>query len=164
MADEEKLTAALSKLQYTVGVACVGRGGVENGLTVGWMSQVSFDPPMVAFAVDRVHYSEEFLRSTKNFVLNLLPESGGKRLAAHFAHEAYAGEDKLKSVPSRAADSGAAILEDALAYLDCEVVSMHPTGDHVLVIGKVEDGGVLREGAPLTTASGLRYQKSKPRK
>ncbi len=164
MADaDDKRTSALSKLQYTVGVACVGRGGVENALTVGWISQVSFDPPMVAFAVDRLHYSEEFLRSTKSFVLNILPESG-KRLAAHFAHESYAGEDKLKVVPNRAADSGAAILEDALAYLDCEVVSMIPTGDHILVIGKVEDGAVLREGAALTTASGLRYQKSKPRK
>lgn len=161
MADDP-VTSALGKLQYTVGVACVGRGGVENGLTVGWMTQVSFEPPMVALAVDRVHYSEEFLRSTRSFVLNILPESG-KRLATHFAREAFAGQDKLEAVASRPAGSGAAVLEDALAYLDCEVVSMHPAGDHVLVIGRVEEGGVLREGAPLTTASGLRYQKSKPR-
>jgi flavin reductase (DIM6/NTAB) family NADH-FMN oxidoreductase RutF len=160
---QSEVAAALEKLQYTVGVLCVGRGGVENALTVGWMSQVSFDPPMVMVALDRVHYSEEFIRSTKNFVLNILPETD-KQLAGHFARESFAGQDKLKSIPTRPADSGAAILEDALAYLDCEVVATHPAGDHLLVIGKVEAAGVLREGGALTTAAGLRYQKSKPRK
>jgi len=162
MADT-KISGALDKLQYTIGVVCVGRGGVENALTVGWMSQVSFDPPLVMVAVDRVHYSEEFLRSTKSFVLNLL-SNADKRLAAHFAHESYAGEDKLKAIATRSADSGAAILDDAIAYLDCEVVAIHPAGDHLLVIGKVEDAAVLREGAVLTTASGIRYLKSKPRR
>jgi flavin reductase (DIM6/NTAB) family NADH-FMN oxidoreductase RutF len=153
--------AALDKLQYSIGVMCVGRGGAENALTVGWISQVSFDPPMVAVAIDRVHYSEEFLRSTSNFVLNLLPETE-KRLAAHFARESMVGQDKLKGVATRPANSGAAILEDALAYLDCEVAAIHQAGDHFLVIGKVEDAGVLRDGAVLSSASGLRYQKSKP--
>jgi flavin reductase (DIM6/NTAB) family NADH-FMN oxidoreductase RutF len=158
---ENRAAAALEKLQYTVGVLCVGRGGAENALTVGWISQASFDPPMVVVAIDRVHYSEEFLRSTKNFVLNLLPENE-KRLATHFARESVLGQDKLKTVATRPANSGAAILEDALAYLDCEVTAMHPAGDHVLVVGKVEDAGVLREGAALTSISGLRYRKSKP--
>ncbi len=160
---QSDVSAALEKLQYTVGVLCVGRGGVENALTVGWMTQASFDPPMVVVAVDRVHYSEEFIRSTKNFVLNILPETD-KRLAGHFAHESVAGQDKLKGIATRPAGSGAAILEDALAYLDCEVVATHVAGDHLLVIGKVEDAAVLREGAALTTGAGLRYQKSKPRK
>jgi flavin reductase (DIM6/NTAB) family NADH-FMN oxidoreductase RutF len=157
---ESQVAAALEKFQYTIGVMCVGRGGAENALTVGWMSQASFNPPMVVAAIDRVHYSEEFIRSTKNFVLNLLPEDD-KRLAAHFARESVVGQDKLKAVATRAAESGAAILEDALAYLDCEVVAIHPAGDHFLVVGKVEGAEVLREGSVLTTASGLRYQKSK---
>jgi flavin reductase (DIM6/NTAB) family NADH-FMN oxidoreductase RutF len=160
---ENSVASVLEKFQYTVGVLCVGRGGVENALTVGWMSQVSFDPPMVMVAVDRVHYSEEFLRSTKNFVLNLLAASD-KRLAGHFARESWAGEDKLEGLATHPADSGAAILEDALAWLDCEVTAIHPIGDHLVVIGRVEDAGALREGAVLTTATGLRYQKSKPRR
>jgi flavin reductase (DIM6/NTAB) family NADH-FMN oxidoreductase RutF len=39
----------LAKIPYGVSVVTMGRGGakVENGLTVSWMSQVSFDPPML---------------------------------------------------------------------------------------------------------------------
>ena len=59
----------------------------------------------------------------------------------------------------------AAILTDALSFLDCEVVALHEAGDHVLVVGQVVDGGIVNYGEPLTTAAsaGLRYQKFTPR-
>jgi flavin reductase (DIM6/NTAB) family NADH-FMN oxidoreductase RutF len=109
-------------------------------------------------AVDKLHYSLDLLRSTKNFCVNLLGEDQGA-LAGRFARQAMAGEDKLADVPQRPADSGAAILTDAVAYFDCEVTSIVEAGDHALVVGRVDDAGLLKERAPLTSASGLRYRK-----
>jgi flavin reductase (DIM6/NTAB) family NADH-FMN oxidoreductase RutF len=150
----------LAKIPYGVSVVTMGRGGaqVENGLTVSWMSQVSFNPPMLMVAVDKLHYSLDLLRSTKNFCVNLLGENQGA-LAGRFARQATTGEDKLADVPQRPADSGAAILTDAVAYFDCEVASIVEAGDHVLVVGRVEDAGLLKDRAPMTSASGLRYRK-----
>lgn len=150
----------LAKIPYGVSVVTMGRGGaqVENGLTISWLSQVSFDPPMLMVAVDKLHYSVDLLRSTKNFCVNLLGEDQ-TALAGRFSRQATTGEDKLADVAQRPGDSGAAILTDAVAYFDCEVTSMVEAGDHMLVIGRVEDAAVLREGAPLTSASGLRYRK-----
>ena len=158
---DEKMMQALEKIPYGVAVVTVGRGSAENGLTVSWMSQVSFDPPMIAVAIDKVHYSEEFLRSTKTFVVNLLGEDQ-KKIAGHFARESMAGDNKLASLNTRASDGGAAILTDALAYFDCEAVHFFPVGDHLLVVGKVEDAGLLKDGKPLTSESGIRYRKSRP--
>jgi flavin reductase (DIM6/NTAB) family NADH-FMN oxidoreductase RutF len=109
-------------------------------------------------AVDKLHYSVDLLRSTKNFCVNLLGEDQAA-LAGRFAKQATTAEDKLADVAQRPADSGAAILTDAVAYFDCEVTSMVETGDHVMVIGKIEDAAVLKERAPLTSASGLHYRK-----
>jgi flavin reductase (DIM6/NTAB) family NADH-FMN oxidoreductase RutF len=148
----------LAKIPYGVSVVTLGRGGVENGLTIAWLSQVSFNPPMLMVAVDRLHYSIDLLRSTKNFCVNLLGEDQAA-LAGRFARQATTAEDKLADVAQRPADSGAAILTDAVAYFDCEVTSMVETGDHVMVIGKIEDAAVLGERAPLTSASGLHYRK-----
>ena len=155
------IRAALEKLPYPVSVVSVGRGGVENALTISWLCQVSFEPPMVMFSMDKRHYSEELLRSTKTFVVNVLGE-GQEKLGGHFARQAMAGEDKLAATASREAPGGARILNDALAWLDCEVDAIHPAGDHLLVLGKVLDGAVQRQGAALTTASGMRYRKAKP--
>lgn len=162
MAQQNLIGAVLEKIPYGVAVVSVGRGGVENALTVSWMTQVSFDPAMIAIAVAGVHYSEEFLRSTKNFCVNLLREDQ-RRVAGHFARESVTGEDKFAGIATRPAPSGAAILADSLAWLDCEVVAIHRTGDHLLVIGRIEDAGVLSDGNPLTSASGVRYQKSRAR-
>ena len=150
----------LARIPYGVSVVTMGRGGVqvENGLTVSWMSQVSFNPPMLMVAVDKLHYSLDLLRSTKNFCVNLLGHDQTV-LAGRFAKQATTAEDKLADVAQRTADSGAAILTEAVAYFDCEVASMLEAGDHMVVIGRVEDAAMLNDRAPLTSASGLRYRK-----
>src|ERR1017187_3528665 len=145
----------LAKIPYGVSVVTMGRGGakVENGLTISWMSQVSFNPPMLMIAVDKLHYSVDLLRSTKNFCVNLLG-ADQTALAGRFAKQATNSDDKLAEVAQRPAESGAAILTDAVAYFDCEVASITEAGDHLVVIGKIEDAAVLNDRAPLTTASG----------
>ena len=150
----------LAKSPYGVSVVTMGRGGVkvENGLTISWMSQVSFNPPMLMVAVDKLHYSLDLLRSTKNFCVNLLGEDQ-TALAGRFAKQATTGDDKLADVAQRPADSGAAILTDAVAYFDCEISSMVEAGDHMLVVGRIEDAAVLKDRAPMTSAAGLRYRK-----
>jgi flavin reductase (DIM6/NTAB) family NADH-FMN oxidoreductase RutF len=150
----------LAKIPYGVSVVTTGRGGtqVENGLTVSWLSQVSFVPPMLMVAVDKLHYSVDLLRSTKSFCVNLLADNQAA-LAARFAKPATTADDKLASVAQRPAASGAAILTDAVAYFDCEVVNLVEAGDHLLVIGRIEDAEVLKDAAVLTSASGLRYRK-----
>jgi flavin reductase (DIM6/NTAB) family NADH-FMN oxidoreductase RutF len=151
----------LAKIPYGVSVVTTGRGGaqVENGLTISWLCQVSFSPPMLMIAVDKQHYSLDILRSTKNFCVNLLGEDQ-TALAARFAKQATTGEDKLANLPQRPAESGAAILTDAVAYFDCEVESTLEAGDHLLVIGRVEDAAIQRFAPVLTSSSGMRYRKS----
>ena len=147
----------LAKIPYGVSVVTTGRGGVENGLTVSWMSQVSFEPPMLMVSVNKLHYSSDLFRSTKNFCVNLLGQ-GQLPLAGHFAKQSMAGDDKLALIAQRPSDSGAAILTESVAYFDCEVTNIVEAGDHLLVIGRVEDAAVLNDGAPLNSASGLRYR------
>jgi flavin reductase (DIM6/NTAB) family NADH-FMN oxidoreductase RutF len=141
-----------------ISVVTVGRGGVENGLTVSWASPVSFDPPQFLIAVNKNHYSTELLDSTKNFVINVLKKDQSN-LAGHFAKPSFSDREKLDGVTTREAPSGGAILEDALAYFDCEVVGSHNYGDHNIYVGKVIDAGLLGEGDPLTTLEGMQYVK-----
>ena len=157
----QKFTQVLQKFPLPVAVITVGRGGAENGLTVSWLCPASFDPPQVMFAADRLHYSMDFLRSTRNFTVNVLRE-GQQRIAGHFARQSMTQEDKLESVPTRESQTGAAILTEALSYLDCEVIAMYEAGDHVIVVGAVVDAGILNDGAPLASMSGLQYRKDGP--
>jgi flavin reductase (DIM6/NTAB) family NADH-FMN oxidoreductase RutF len=158
---QETFAEALRRYPTAVSVVTVGRGGAHNGLTVSWASPVAFDPPMFMFAVDRLHYSVDFLRSTRNFAVNVLRE-GQERIAGHFARQSMTGEQKLDGVATREGATGAAILADALAWFDCEVTALHEAGDHLIVLGKVVDAGLGPDGKPMTSTAGLRYAKGAP--
>jgi flavin reductase (DIM6/NTAB) family NADH-FMN oxidoreductase RutF len=153
-----KVDEVLKKLPLGVSVVTVGRGGVENGLTVSWAMPVSFSPMHVAIAIDAQHYSNEFLKSTKSFVLNVL-EKGQTQLAAQFAKQSFSDKGKLAGVETREGESGSPILTAALCYFDCEVVGHHAYGDHILYVGKVVDAAILNDGAPMLSVEGMRYQK-----
>jgi len=157
----EQFADVLRGIPLVVSVVTVGRGGADNALTVSWAAPVAFDPPHFMIAVDQHHYSVDFLKSTRNFTVNVLRE-GQERLAGRFARQSMTQEDKLDAVPVREGETGAAILTDALAYFDCELVSASVVGDHLLVVGRVVDAGVLNGGRPMQTSAGLRYQKASP--
>ena len=80
---EADIAKVLKKIPYPVSVVTVGTGGAENGLTISWMSQVSFDPPLIMFAIDKNHYSNLPLGS-QSFVVNLL-KSDQSHIAGHYA-------------------------------------------------------------------------------
>ena len=157
--DSKSFAEVLRKFPLAVSVVTVGRGGAENALTVSWATPVSFEPPMFLVAVNRVHYSLDFVKSTRNFTVNVLAE-GQEKLAGQFARQSMQGEDKLSGVPHREGQTGAAILTDAVAYFDCELVSWLEAGDHHLIVGRVVDAGVLHDAKPLAGGAALRYQKS----
>jgi flavin reductase (DIM6/NTAB) family NADH-FMN oxidoreductase RutF len=159
----ESFADVLRSVPLFVSVVTVGRGGAENGLTVSWAAPVSFEPPHFMIAVDRHHYSADFLRSTKNFAVNVL-RADQARIAGQFAKQSMAGEDKLAGLKLKESQTGAAILADALAWFDCELTAIHEVGDHLLVIGEVVDAGVNGAGDALTTTvAGLRYLKAGPK-
>jgi len=45
--------------------------------------------------------------------------------------------------------TGAPILDDALAFVDCETIDEHYAGDHIIVVGRVIELGYASEGRPL---------------
>lgn len=155
---EKKFKNELAKIPYSVSIVTVGLGGTENGLTISWLSQVSFDPPMLMFAIDKNHYSAELVEDVPSFVVNLL-SAEQMPMAAHFAKPSMSDRAKIEEYETRQTATGLAILSDALAYFECDVVDRHEAGDHILVIGEISDAGILNDAEPLTTAQGMRYAK-----
>ncbi len=126
-----------------------GAAGRYNGSVVTWATQVEMtDPARVAVAVAKSDYTYEFVSSSRVFALHLL----GKEqvdLARHFGFQSGRKVDKFAAVPFEAGVTGAPVLRDALGYVECRVVQELDTGPHVLFVGEVAGGAMLREGEPL---------------
>lgn len=138
------LFASLTHGVYVVGVSAEGR---KNAFTAAWVMQTSFQPPMLALSINPQHSSFALLKAGGGFTVNVL-KSGQRELALHFARRVV--DAKLASAAWREAGNGAPILDEAMAWFECELAGEMPSGDHVLVLGRVVDGGLAAaQAAPM---------------
>ena len=141
---------ALRKIPHGVYVVGVRQGAQLNAFTATWFTQVSFTPPLVALGIKKDSHSFEMIKQDKVFSVNLLGKDQ-KPIAEHFVKPATVVGEKLKEVRHRVGKTGAPILEEASAYVECEVreIANH-LGDHAVVIGEVVDAGVRKDELALT--------------
>ena len=119
---------------YVVGVA---HGETRNAFTAAWVMQVSYDPLLLALSINSNHSSYRLLKEGRSFSVNVL-KKGQLDLADHYGRRA--GADKLALTDWTNDRIGPPLLREGLAWFKCQVVSEHPVGDHVLVVGRVIDG------------------------
>jgi 3-hydroxy-9,10-secoandrosta-1,3,5(10)-triene-9,17-dione monooxygenase reductase component len=74
------------------------------------------------------------MRRTRRFGVNVLG-----RQHERFAQRATpAGADRFAGLDWELARGGVPLLTDALATLECEILAEHPTGDHWIVVARVD--------------------------
>lgn len=155
--DETAKRTALRMLTYGLYVVTVRHKDHENGFTANWLTQVSFDPPMLAASVENDSHSIDIIRGTGLFTVNVLA-SGQRELAGLLGKQWEKAPDKLAQVAYHAGPNGCAVLDDALAYLECEVAGSVAAGDSTVFAARIVGAGVQREDDPLTMAeAGFRH-------
>jgi flavin reductase (DIM6/NTAB) family NADH-FMN oxidoreductase RutF len=132
------------------GLYVVGSRDGERGnlMTLNWATQVSFDPKLVAISVDRTALTHELIAAGGVFALNIVDRED-RAIVRRFTKpvEVDATAQTLNGFGYREGVSGAPILNQAAAYVDCEVRQTVPCGDHSLFVGEVVDAG-FGEGKP----------------
>jgi flavin reductase (DIM6/NTAB) family NADH-FMN oxidoreductase RutF len=131
---------------YVVGVS---DGRDANVFTANWLTQVSFDPPLLALSVENGCRSHAIIERSRKFTVSVL-ESGRREVAGDLGRHSTESPDKLSKVAHRFASKGCPVLDDALGYLACEVESATLAGDSTLYVARITEAVVLKEGEPLT--------------
>ena len=145
----EAAKPALEQISYGLYVVGSKDGDEVNGMTANWLTQVSFDPRMVALAVELQAHTLANIKASGVFSVNVIAEADTYLIEKFVEPQERAG-NKLGDVEFRTGVTGCPILAGALSWLECEVAQYILTGDHELVVGRVVDGGQNREGDPLT--------------
>ncbi len=119
-----------------------------NGLTVAWVSQVSFNPPLIMVTIATKNFSYELIKEGGVFAVNVLTKDQ-LNLGKHFGSSSGRNTDKFKGIAYDTKKTGSPILKDVYSYLDCKVISTHEAGDHVIFVGEVMDASARCNGEPL---------------
>jgi flavorubredoxin/flavin reductase (DIM6/NTAB) family NADH-FMN oxidoreductase RutF len=141
------LDKALGRISGGLYIITAKRGDVSSAMLASWVSQASFKPLGLSIAVAKDRAIESLMQVGDRFVLNVLEENNYQTLMRHFLKRFAPGADRFAGVRTQAAENGAPILTDALAYMECEVISRMDCGDHWVVYSNVYEGRVSQPEA-----------------
>jgi len=156
--DETAKKTVLRGIPYGLFALTVASDGENHALTVNWITQASFEPPMVAVALENDSNGLAMIHNARAFALCAFgPEQQG--LAARLGRASARHPAKLAGVPtSPGPQTGSPLLAAAAGWLECRLVATLPSGDHTLVLGEVVEAGASHAAPFLTLAeTGMKY-------
>lgn len=148
--DEASRKTALRMVPYGIYVLTAeAPGGDTAAATVNWVTQTSFEPPLVAVAVKADSGTYEVIKQAGSFALNMLGKTQ-QGIAFGFFKPAERNGNMLGDQEIKAGSTGVPLLVAAPAAVECRVVDTVAQGDHHIVVGEVVDAHVASqpEGRP----------------
>ena len=148
--DADAKKTALRMIPYGIYVLTAddGKGNVAAA-TVNWVTQTAFAPPLVVVGVKTDSAGHALIKDTKAFALNVLGK-GQQALAFTFFKPAEKKGDTISGEPYRPGTTGAPILTNTPAFIECSLESTVEMGDHSVFVGKVVEVGLAKtiDGRP----------------
>lgn len=120
------------------------RDGTVAAATVNWVTQASFEPPLVVVAVKVDSRAHAVILDSGAFALNILGK-GQQPVAYAFFKSVEREGQTIGGEKFRKGTTGSPILEAAPAFVECRLVETVKKGDHSIMVGEVVDAGVTKQ-------------------
>ena len=144
----EELHHIMARMTYGIYVLTTRYEDIINGMIASWVSQVSYDPPLILVAVHPNRYSHVLLEKSGYFALHILARDQKDLL------ERFKGPDprsKFASMDWHDGETGCPILSDCIGILECRIQTTLAPGNHTLFVGEVVGTVFNGEKTPLCT-------------
>jgi flavin reductase (DIM6/NTAB) family NADH-FMN oxidoreductase RutF len=135
---------------FATGVTVITTGfeGSYHGMTASAFASLSLEPTTILVCIDRSTHTLTILQECGCFNVNIL-SAAQENLSRIFASKDAPERHGLQGIDFTVSDLGVPLLRDALAYLECRVIQQYDGGDHVIVVGEVENAGTNDGPDPL---------------
>ncbi len=139
----------LDRLIYGIHLITIGIDDTYNGTIVSWLTQCSYDPPLLALAIKKERLSHDQILNSGRLCINILPR---KTPAMIKRFKIPDWENKFDAIEYFHTPMKGRVIKKAVAYMDCILEkTVDPGGDHTLFIVRVLDGKMLKPKSLLLT-------------
>jgi flavin reductase (DIM6/NTAB) family NADH-FMN oxidoreductase RutF len=128
-----RLRQAFGSFPSGVVAACAEVDGVRVGMAISSFVSVSLDPPLAAVFVQSTSTTWPVLRRAASLGISVL----GVEHESHVAALSARTGDRFASLRTSTQGNGAVLVEDAAAWIEVEVDSEAPAGDHLVVMLRI---------------------------
>jgi len=153
--DPDRFKAVMRTGSAGVTVVTSRLGDEIHGCTVNSFSSVSITPPLVTITLAKRLHTYQMIKQSHIFAVSILSDlqvetsnrfAGTSRTRPEGVSES---DERFAGELYHAEATGAPVLDSAIAFADCHVVTEYDIGVNVIVLGMVEAGGVQNEHSPL---------------
>ncbi len=131
------LKCALRRMSGGVSVITTGQGEERTGATVTSATALSIEPPCMLVSLNRTSSTWPAVARFGHFCVNILGHAH-ELLASQFAGlGGLTGAERYRGAKWTQLISGAPVLQDAAAAIDCELEEAIERHSHVIVLGRV---------------------------
>lgn len=155
----------LRSLRREVWIVTAAAGEKRGGLLATWVNAASIDPsrPIMLAGIAPNHFTAELIQTSRACALHLLRKDQTE-LAWNFARDSGRNRDKFAELATITGDTGAPLLAEALAWLDCRVIAQYDAGDRLFFWAEIVASQQNATVAPLTDADFIAALSSEQRR
>lgn len=157
--DAQAKKTALRAINYGLYVLTAIDGEQVGAAGVNWLTQASFEPPLIAAAVKSDNDSHAIIERTGAFAVNVLAEDQLDIGKAFFRTTKVEGDTLNGYRFERGPETGAPLLVDLPYWFEVRVTDTVRRGDHTVFVAEVVNAGVRDESATplLLRSTGMNY-------
>jgi flavin reductase (DIM6/NTAB) family NADH-FMN oxidoreductase RutF len=121
------------------------KGDRRNGMTINWVTQLSFDPKWIGVGVEKAAFTHELIEAGRCFSLCMIDRED-RAIVRKFTKpvDADLAAKTLNGFPYVERVTGAPILAQSVAFLDCEVHDTFTAGEHTCFVGEIVEAAFLK--------------------
>lgn len=143
---------ALYKVGYGMYIVSTkNKEGKFNGQIANTVFQVTSEPPQIAVCINKNNLTAEYLKESKVFSVSILSKETPMQFIGQFGFKSGRDINKFENVNYKIEKTGVPIvLDNAVAYIEAEVVNEVDVGSHILFVGKVVNADILSDLETMT--------------
>ncbi|MFN2224589.1 MAG: flavin reductase family protein [Chloroflexota bacterium] len=143
---DNSIKDALRMMPYGFYSITSRNGDVVNAMVANWISQVSYEPRLVALALQKTSYTHGLVEEGGVFAINIFLKEDQEIIMPFCKSRAKFANKMEEASYSAAPETGCPILDGAAAYVEFKVAQIIDIGgDHDIVVGEPVGAKVLKE-------------------
>jgi len=136
--DKDAFRAAMRQVAGAVTVVTTrSPDGEPRGVTATAVCSLTVEPPSVIACINRDTWVGQIAPESGNFCVNVLAKAQQPVAETFAGRSTLAGAERFQVGDWQAADTGAPVLDGAIASFDCDLEQAVDFATHVILIGRV---------------------------
>jgi len=142
--------SVLFKLSYGMYIIGADDNSRPAGCIVNTVFQITSENPILALSMNKDNYTFEVMKRTGKFSISIISEQTPPVVISKLGFSSGRSKDKFIGIDYELENRLPLVKENCCGYIICDLIGMHETETHYIMLGRVTDTRHAYDAVPMT--------------